>query len=287
MDTTTLSLLIDGGDGLQASTTRVRDLIDTARSRHWSFANTLVSNGAAARFLEDRQRTHLAAHGAAIEGLVNSSYEQAMGLDGARLVALLDGVGTFTDTYEDGWAVHLEDGIVPYIDPTEPRIAGDPFGTNGGTPGFPMPTDMVRLSSVHAVYSPSGRVLPIAIIPERDRAERPGRDLTAFLSGNRLVPNTLFSGTIDPRWQQVTAIQVSYVGIQSFLTLDDVVMLPSVLCGALTADLALFFARQSKDCPAPDKAGFERDAQAAAAAVAMAGIDMVESVTSSHVIRRR
>lgn len=287
---TSIPLIIDNDD-LQASTTRVRDLIDAARIRHWSFANTVLGSGAATLFLNQRQRTHLAAHGAAIEGLVGSAYEFALAASGARFVALLDGVPTFTDSYEDGWPVHLEDGIVPYIDLTEPRIAGDPFGTNGGAAGFPLPTDMVRLIAVTAVYGSEGRLLPVDIIPERDQAKRlPGRTLTGFLSGNRFVPVYPLAtglGTSGDRWTAVTALRVSYVGIQTFQTLDDVVMLPSVLCEALTADLAVLFAQQAPKCPPAALAAFERAAASALGAVMAAGSDMVDSVTSGRVILKR
>jgi hypothetical protein len=283
------SLVIEGTDGIQASTSTVRDLIDAARIRHWSFADAKLGDGAAVLFLNQRQRTHLALHGAAVEGLVGSAMEMSTSTVGGRLVALLDGVPTYADTFEDGWAVHFSESGTPYIDVTEPRIAGDPFGTNGGVAGFPMPSDMVRLITLGVVVGVGGRVLPVELVPEQERFTRqPSRDLAAFLSGNRLVPVLpLAAGNSGHPWFQVTSVQISYVGIQTFATLDDVVMLPSVLCEALVADLAVLLARQSPKCPPVDKASFERESSAAVAAVLAAGNDMLDSVQQNRVIYRR
>lgn len=283
-----LTLLVEGGDGIQASTSTPRQLIDSARTRHWSFADTRLGDGAAVLFLNARQRSHLAAHGAAIEGLVGSAVQMPTSVYGGRLVALIEGVPTYSDTYEDGWAVHLTDSGTPYVDTSEAKVAGDPFGTNGGIAGFPMPTDMVRLIALHAVYGNEGRVLPIDLVPEQERAtKQPSRDLAAFLSGNRLVPVLPFaSSNPGHRWYQTTAVQISYVGIQTIETLDDPLQLPSVLCEALIADLALYFALQSKDCSPADRTFFEREGQRAAGAVAAAGDDLLDSVQHNTIIHR-
>jgi hypothetical protein len=286
-ESSSFSLVIDGGDGIQASTATVRDLVDAARTRHWSFADAKLGDGALVLFLNQRQRTHLALHGAAIEGLVGSSLSMSTRATGGRLVALLEGEPTYSDTYEDGWAVHLTDDGVPYINTSEPRIAGDPFGANGGVAGFPMPTDMVRLITLGVVYG--GRVLPVELVPEQERFTRmPSRDLAAFLSGNRLVP-VLPNETDNTghQWFSVTSVQISYVGIQTFLTLDDVLMLPAVLCEALVADLAVFLSRQSPRCPPVDKAAFERESAAAMGNVIAAGNDMLDSVQQNRIIYRR
>jgi hypothetical protein len=284
---TSSSLIIESGDGIQASTTTVRDLIDAARIRHWSFADTKLGDGALVLHLNQRQRTHLALHGAAIEGLVGAAVAMATETSGGRVVVLLDGVPTYSDTYEDGWAVHLTDDGVPYIDTAEPKVAGDPFGESGGTPGFPLPTDMVRLIEIAVVVA--NQVLPCEVMPQQERTtRRPTRDIAAFINGNRLIPHRAFeSGNDGDRWSQVTAVQLSYVGIQTFLTLDDVVMLPSVLCDALTADLALLLANQSPKCPPADRAAFGREAAAALQAVLAAGNDLLDSVQSNRVIYRR
>lgn len=289
MPETSFSLVIEGGDATQASTTRVRDLIDSARSRHWSFADTKLGDGALVLFLNTRQLAHLAAHGAAIEGLVGSTYEVPLVPQSGRLVALLDDVPTFTDTFEDGWATHIDDDGVPYSDFTEPKIAGDPFGTNGGVAGIPLPTDMVRLIAVTVVWGSEGRVLPVDVINEREApTHRPSRDMAAFISGNRLVPSfALASGNTGDRWFSATALRVSYVGVQLFGTLDDIVMLPSVLCDAIIADLCVLLANQSKACPPVDKRAFVEDATRSSAMVAAAGSDMLESVQTHHVKHRR
>lgn len=290
-ESTAFSLDIDAGEGAQASTLRVRDIIDAARTRHWSFADTKLGDGALVLYLNTRQLAHLAAHGPAIEALVGATYEVPLVAQAGRLVALIDGVPTFTDTYEDGWATHVDEDGVPYSDFTEPKIAGDPFGTNGGVAGIPLPTDMVRLIAVTVVWGTEGRVLPVDVIPEREApTHRPSRDMAAFISGNRLVPSfplASSSASTGDRWFAATALRVSYIPDQFFGTLDDVVMLPAVLCDALIADLCVLLANQSKTCPPVDKRAFREEADAAYAKVRGFSNDMLDSVQSNRVIHRR
>lgn len=292
MPTSSTSIVIEGSDSIQASTKRVRDLIDGARIRHWSFADTKLGDGACVLFLNDRQIAHIAAHGAAIAALVGSALEVSLEAQAGRLVALLDGVPTYTSTYEDGWATHIDDDGVPYVDFTEAKIAGDPFGENGGVPGFPLPSDMVALINVSGVYGTDGRLVPINVVQEHEAALRGprSRDLAAFISGNRLVPIMPLSAAstnTGDRWFDITALRVSYVGIQQFGTLDDVIMLPSVLCDALTADLCVLLANQSPNCPPVDKAAFAREAAAAFEKVGTLGNDMLGGAQGGRVVRRR
>lgn len=269
----------------------VAELIDSARTRHWSFADALLGDGAALLFLNARQRVHLANHGAQIEGLVGTSVSYATGINSTgALVVLVGGVPTYGTTYQDGYAVHVTGGGVLYIDTSEPTIAADPFGLHGGTPGFPLPADFVRLINVALVYT-NNVVLPCDVIPERARhTTLPGRNPTAFLSGNRLVPlmsNALATNNAGDRWFNVTSIQISYVAIQTLTALSDTVMMPSVLCEALTADLAALFAGQSKMCPTAEKKFFVDEARACAAAVAAASLDMVDSTQTTSVLYKR
>lgn len=269
----------------------VAALIDSARSRHWAFSDTVLGDGSALLYLNERQRVHLANHGAQIEGLVGTSmtYTTTLNTTGA-LIVLLNGVPTYGTTFADGYVQHLDINNVPYIDPNEAPVAGDPFGIHGGVPGFPLPTDFVRLINVALNYT-GGVVIPCDIIPERARhTTLPGRNPTAFVSGNRLVPllpNSVATNNSGDRWYNVTSIQISYVAVQALTALTDVVRLPAVLVGALIADLASLFAGQSKLCTPADKAYFASEARQCAAIVAGASLDMLDSPQQTRVLYRR
>jgi hypothetical protein len=269
----------------------VAEIIDAARVRHWSFADTVLGDGAAVLFLNARQRVHLANHGAQIEGLVGTSmtYLTALNSTGA-LVVLVGGNPTYGTTYQDGYAVHVNGGGSLYIDTSEAPIATDPFGLHGGTPGFPLPNDFVRLINVALIYT-QGVVIPCDVVPERARhTTLPGRNPTAFVSGNRLVPlmpNSIATNNSGNRWYNVSAIEISYVAIQTLATLADIVMLPAVLCEALTADLALLFAGQTKACAAPERAFFATEATRCAALVAAGSLDLIDSAQQTSVLFRR
>lgn len=270
----------------------VAELIDSARTRHWSFADTQLGDGAAVLFLNARQRVHLANHGAQIEGLVGTSvtYSLALNTTGALVAVDSLGVMTYGTTYQDGYAVHVDGAGVLYIDDSEPPLATDPFGIHGGTPGFPLPADFVRIINVVLTYT-QGVTIPCDIVPERQRTSTlPGWNPAAFVSGNRLVPvmaNTIATNNQQDRWFSVTAIEISYVAIQTLSTITDVVMLPAVLCEALTADVALLFANQSQKCPAVDKAALATEARTCAQLVAAASLDMVDSPQQTRVMYRR
>ena len=280
------------------SLTTVRYLVDSARSRHWAFSDLQVGDGAALLYLNSRLRTHLAMHGAKIEGLVGTSMTYAFPV--APITLLVTNTGSILTTnfgvgiqvntgigipavgqpYQDGWPVHLSPNNVPYSDFTEPPIAGDPFGAHGGTVGFPLPADMIRLINVTLVYSsPVGLQIPCDVIPEAQRfSVQPGRNPTAFLSGNRLVPVQVYNQSglnSGDRWSNVTNIQLSYVGVQTLQALDDVLNMPSVLTEALIADLASYFANLSKLVSAADKAIFGNTAKETAAMISGAALDMV------------
>jgi len=271
--------------------TTVAELIDAARIRHWSFADLVLGDGAALLFLNARQRVHLANHGAQIEGLVGTSMSYATSITSTgTLVGLVSGVPVYGTTFEDGYAAHLDGSGVPYIDTSEAPLATDPFGLSGGTPGFPLPTDFVRLINVALIYTNSV-VIPCDVIPERARhTTLPGRNPAAFVSGNRLVPlfaNAVATNNSGDRWYNVTSVQISYVAVQTLSALTDVVTLPTVLCEALTADLAAMMASQSKVCPVVDKQILIAEAQRSAAMVAEASLDMIDSAQNTSVLYRR
>lgn len=274
-------------------TSSVRNVIDTARTRHWSFTDLVLGDGAVLLNLSQRLRTHLAAHGAKIEGLVGTSMTYEITTVDGLLIAELNGVPQYTTTYQDGWPIHLDGFGVPYYDTTEPMIAQDPFGENGGTPGFPLPSDMVKLIEVTGVYanpapSESGLIIPIDVVPSASRVQKqPGRNPIAFVDGNRLVP--LFSSypssvNTGDRWRSISRIILNYVALPTLTSLDQVLAIPSVLVDALIADMALLMARQAKECPPADRLGFERDAVAAAGMAADAALDMVGEPQNNSVV---
>lgn len=267
----------------------VATLVDSARARHWALTDRAFGDGAAVLYLNARLRTHLAAHGADIEGLVGTSMTYTLATLGTGLlVAETSGVPVYTTTYQDGWPIQLVGGW-PTYDATAPKIAGDPFGQNGGTPGFPLPSEMIRLIDVSIVYT-GGVVLPVSIIEERARfASQPGRDVLAFVSGNRLVPVFLMtpdSLNSGDRWFNATSLNISYVAAQTLALLTDVANLPSVLTDALIADLAAHMAIQNKDVPAQDKQALVAVASETRKLIAAGGLDMLGSAEDDHVLYR-
>lgn len=261
-------------------TTTVQQIIDAARSRHFAFADVRAGDGAVLLYLNQRLRTHLARHGAKIEGLVGTTLQYTIQTINGLLVAV-DSLGNpqYTTTYQDGWAVHLDAFGNPYIDTSEPMIAADPFGIHGGTPGFPLPADMIRLTAVVLVYNvPAGLLIPCTVIPEAGRLlAQPGRNPTVFVSGNRLVPllptNAAPSGD---RWNNVSAIQLAYVALPTLSTLTQFVNIPSVLVEALIADAASYLAYQSKTLSAAERAGFATTAQACAEDIGEAALEILQ-----------
>lgn len=271
--------------------TTVGAIIDAARVRHWSFTSAEAGDGPALVFLRSRLATHLAKYGAMIEGLVGSTVSYALPITSATVLVTTTGAtpgaGTLvlTDSYQDGWPIHADvDGNL-YVDFSEPPIATDPFGVNGGVVGFPLPADMIRLTSVALVYT-NDAIIPCDIVPEIQRfTTAPGRNPSAFVSGNRLVPVLpLAANNTSSRWDNVTAVQISYVPVQAITTLADVLNLPSVLNEALIADVAHYFAMQSKAMPAADKVMFRNEATACAALIADAALDLLNESVSSNVL---
>lgn len=263
---------------------RPRDLIDSARTRHWAFSSIQFGDGAALLFLNQRQREHLAMAGADVEGIVGTAVQYAVGSAmSGLLVSFTGGVPIVAASDADGWVVHVDDDGVPFVDNSEPQIAVDPLGARQG---FPLPQEMVRLINVMLVYGTS-QFVPCAVMNERARmSAMPGRDPVAFVAGNRLVPmraktpNTL--NTAD-RWQSVVGIQISYVAVDTLHTLDDTIMLPVVLCGAMIADLAHYFAMQTKDVTPDERKMFRDEADRAAAMFREASLNLLNSPMDSSV----
>ena len=262
-----------------------RDLIDSARTRHWAFSSINFGDGAALLFLNQRQREHLAAAGSDIEGIVGTAVQydvSASGLTGL-LVSFTSGVPIVAADGVNGWVVHEDDDGVPFVDGTEPMIAADPLGEQQG---FPLPSEMVRLINVMLVYQ-NGTFIPCTIVNERLRMDAlPNRNPTVFIAGNRLIPmrqTTPNTQNVSDRWQSVQGIQISYVAIDTLRTLDDAVTLPVVLCGAMIADLAHYFAMQSKEVSTTERAQFRDEADRSAAMFREASLNLLSSPTDGMV----
>lgn len=266
------------------TTTTAQQIIDRARLRHFAFTDLVLGDGAVLAYLSQRLRTHLAMHGAAIEGLVNTTMTYAIATVNGLLIAEdpVTHVPQITTTYQDGWPIHVDPVTgIPYYDTSEPMVATDPYGLHGGTPGFPLPGEMVRLCDVSLIYNqPPGLNLPCDIIKEHGRLyAQPGRNPQAFVSGNRLVPLLPMAGpgaNSADRWFNVSSVIISYVALPTLGLLTDTLNIPGVLVEALDADAALLMARQAKAIAPASVAGFERDAKDAAAAVASAALDMLD-----------
>ncbi len=269
-------------------TTTVQAIVDSARIRHWAFADSQVGDGALLLYVNQRLRTHLSAYGAKIEGLVGTTMEYDLATVAGLLVAEVAGVPQYTTAYQDGWPIHLDGSGVPYYDTSEPQIATDPFGEHGGTPGFPLPNDMIRLIAVALTYdNPPGMLMPCMVVPEASRfSTLPGRNPSAFVSGNRLVPLFPYAtGTENTgdRWFSVASIQISYVAVQTLSALSSVLNVPTVLAEALIADVAAFLAYQSKAMTGAERAAFANEAARVAKQISDSALDMLNEPQQSSV----
>jgi hypothetical protein len=126
----------------------VQQLVENARARHPAFTKLAWPDGALLLFLNTYQRTKLLELADSIEPLVGQAKQIASVIAGA-LVGSDAGVPYYITTSGDGWPVQNSGGV-PYVDFTQPPIALDPFGATGGTPGFPLPTEFIRLINITA-----------------------------------------------------------------------------------------------------------------------------------------
>lgn len=277
-------------------TVTARSLIDTARIQHWAFSALTLGDGAALLFFNQRQREHLAKGGAEIEGLIGTAVEYKVPTTPATtqfFVGFRNGVPYTLNPGQDGWAVHVDLDGVPFVDPNELQIAADPLVQNGGVQGFPLPGEMVRLINVMLLYgplnpAPGGGYIPVNITNERARQSAlPGRNPTAFVAGNRLIPMLVTKPGVGinsgDRWFGVTAIQFSYVSVDTIRSLDDPITLPVVLCGALIQDLVVLFANQAKDVTISEKQNFALMARDAGASASKMALDLLNSPMTKSV----
>lgn len=260
----------------------VGQLIENARVRHPAFMKVQMPDGAILLFLNQYQRMKLLELGAEIEPLVGEARQVASVISGS-LIGSDEGVPYFITTSGDGWPVGSEDGV-PYVDFTDVPIALDPFGESGSTPGFPLPSEFIKLIDVTAatLYSAA---LPVDVVPESRRNAGARRDLACFVSGNRLVPIRQGAAPFTDAWQDVLSVSVSYVAMQSLAAKSDVITLPLSLVSLLEAALAERFAFAAPAAEMSDavRRTFTADRVAAEESVAAAAGEILGETTTSHV----
>lgn len=264
-------------------TTTAQAVLDQARIRHPTFAEAEMPEGALLLFLNQRQRSLLVQAGDHVGPLVTTTADIATTISGT-LVGSESGVPVYQTTYEDGWPVLLDDSGVPYFDFTTPKIAGDPFGENGGTIGFPLPDNFVSVQAVTLAYT-SGLLGPVDIIPERARHEHAqGRNPAVFISGNRLIPVLPTSATRGRgEWADVSTITLSYIALPSLSSLSDTLLVPDAVVEVLVADTAALLAMRAKGLSIGERQAFKAEAQEMAARLAE-GRDIVGDVSTSQVL---
>lgn len=240
------------------------ELIEQARIRDARFFDLKVPDGALVTFMNTKQRTLMLQLADAIQPLIDSSETVATVVDGA-LVGFdaesdnapyyLTGVGT-------GYPLSMTEDGVPYVDTTAVPISTDPFGEDGGTPGFPLPVDILRLVHVVATFS-DGTTSDVDVIPERSRNLNPSHNLQAFINGNRLVPVRIGISPYQDFWTNVTDVSISWIGMTTVTTLYHRIDIPTVLHECLIAGIAAILAA---NCEKMDKK--ERDGYLGQAAIA-------------------
>lgn len=261
-----------------------QELIDGARLRHWSFTDTVLGDGAAVLFLNQRLRTLLLRFRNALRPLVNVSVQTAAVITGTLIGIDEDGLPYYLTTIDDGYAIRLDGGGVPYFDTSEAPISLDPFGASGGTPGFPLPTDAVAFFSFSVTYQ-DGSSGEVDVVDEALRhMGPPGHNPAAFISGHRIVPITPAQPGGQDVWTSVTSCTTSYLPLPSVTALGDAVAIPSVLAEVVIVDLCELLAMQSVQCPKPDRTAFIAAARRAELELDAMALDVVGDLQVSSVI---
>lgn len=264
-------------------TLTVQQLIENARVRHPAFMRVAQPDGALLVFLNQRQRTTLLKFGQEIEPLIGQARQVATVIAGA-LVGSDGGVPYYVTTSGDGFPVQDDTGV-PYVDFTGVPIALDPFGESGGTPGFPLPAEFIKLINV-TVATLYNAAQPVVILPESRRSASPQRELAVFVSGNRIVPIRQGAAPYSDRWTDVLSVAVSYIAMQTLSALTDVITLPLQLVDVLEAALAERYAMAVPATEMNDRTrqNFIDERQRAEDAMKDAAAEILGEVTTSHVI---
>lgn len=264
-------------------TLRATDIVDDARILHHSFTDIQLGDGAALRWLNNRQRTLLGQYSSTLQGVASVTVRTLAQMPDVGSRVGLTPSGTpyaITEDGEDGYAVYLAPGDVPYIDAATVPIADDPVAD-----GWPLPVEVIRVTAVKAEWT-DGSKRPITVSTENERSVgKPGRQLVAFASGNRIAP--LYPpgqvwATTD--WPQVVAIDVSFIPLSRLTALCCAVAMPTVLGEALIAGMAEMFARQSKDCTPQERAEFSAAAKLAESRLSSLTADILGEAATRHVV---
>lgn len=270
-----------------------RQILEEARTQDARFFSLNVPDGALLLTLNTTQRNLLLQYGSSVEGLLDQSVQVAAVVSGGLVgIDPATGLPYYITTQGSGYAVQNAGTVsvpLPYFDFSQPAISLDPFGQSGGTPGFPLPTDLIKLIHIVAAFL-DGRTTDVALIPERSRHHTNTHDLTVFLNGNRLIPvrgePANASGIYHDWWNSVTAITTSYIGMTTLSDLTTVLTIPVVLHAALVAAVAALLARTCPECTLAERTFYASLASSTGQAMAMAGIDLLGDVVQSSVIVR-
>src|SRR5690606_12308564 len=137
----------------------------------------------------------------------------------------------------------------PYVDFSGMPVSVDPFGEQGGTPGFPLPADLIKVIQLIARYA-DGSTSDVDVITERLRNNTNTHNLTAFINGNRIVPirqpSSLLTGGWTDLWTNVATVTLTYLAVPTLTALTGPIVIPVVLHGALVAAVAAHLAQA---CP--------------------------------------
>lgn len=275
-----------------AITVTARQIVDEARTQDARFFSVNVPDGALLLTLNTTQRNLLLQYGSSVEGLLDQASQVAAQVNGALVGVDSGGAPHYITTQGDGYPV-LNAGTVsapiPYVDFTQQPISLDPFGLLGGTPGFPLPPDLIKLVMVVAAFC-DGTTADIDVIPERSRNYTNTHNPTAFLNGNRLVPvhtgSPPLSGIYQDVWASIASVAVSFIGMTTLSDLDAPITIPTVLHAALIAAVAFLLARTTPECTSADRATYAEMAAQTGQAIALAGIDLLGDVMQNSILYR-
>jgi len=269
-----------------ALTLTTRDIVDNARMRHHLFADVEMPDGAAILWVNQRERYLLLTYRDGLKGVATKTVRTIATLPapGYRIGVTPRGTPYLLDADEqpgDGYAVYLSDWTkAPYIDQAGVPIADKPLDD-----GWPLPVEVISTMAMKAQFS-GGDELPIAIKLENERTVGlPGRQLTAFASGNRVAPMQRPGYPMaSTGWGSVLATELSYIPLTRITNICCLVSFPAVLAEALVAGLAERFAKQAKGCTPAEQAQFANEARMAEKLLDDASSDILGELPSRSVV---
>jgi hypothetical protein len=270
----------------------VAQIVDQARIQDSRFFDVTIPDGALVLEINRTQRTLLLKYADSIQGLLDQSLQIATQINGN--VVGVDGSGNpyYLTTPGQGWAVSNAGTLtnpIPYVDFSQPQIALDPFGMNGGTPGFPLPSDVIKIIHVVGVYQ-DGTSCDIDVIPEKSRNLTNTHNPAAFLNGNRMVPvrdGSPLGPTIwQDLWNSITSVTMTWIGVPTVAVLTDIIELPVVLHDALVMAIASLLAQGVAGMAMPEKAAWAAKKNDAINMIALAGTDMLNELIQNTILFR-